>query len=78
LIGNKLDLIADPQTWRDLAKLNQTPTTYDDGLALGMEIGASRFFGTSAAWKETTKDILSFAVEVAARHQQNNPPCTIF
>jgi hypothetical protein len=77
LLGNKLDLIADPQTLRNLAKLNQTPTTYDDGLALGMEIGASRYFETSAVWKETTKDILSVAVEVAARHQQDNPPCTI-
>jgi GTPase SAR1 family protein len=56
LIGTKKDLRSDSDTLTNLAKLNQKPASYEDGEKLAKEIGALRYFDTSAMWNETTLD----------------------
>ncbi|KAH8824462.1 P-loop containing nucleoside triphosphate hydrolase protein [Flagelloscypha sp. PMI_526] len=63
LVGCKKDLREDEQTLNDLARTHQRPTTFDEGLATALKIGAGQYLECSAKTGEGVTEIF----EVAAR-----------
>jgi len=68
LVGCKKDLRKDKRTINELAKANECPVTYEEGLAVARKIGASAFLECSSLTDEGIWDMLH-AVSWLAVHK---------
>ncbi|KAH8824461.1 P-loop containing nucleoside triphosphate hydrolase protein [Flagelloscypha sp. PMI_526] len=72
LVGCKKDLEEDEETVKDLARCYQRPTTFDEGLAIALKVGAGQYLECSAKTGEGVAEVF----EVAARAAMEPPSRT--
>nr|CDS27575.1 transforming protein RhoA [Hymenolepis microstoma] len=78
LVGNKMDLRNNPATIKELAKFNQQPVKYAEGLAKAEKIGAYGYMECSAKTKENVQKVFELAAEAAlSSHKPKKRRCNL-
>jgi len=64
LVGTKLDLRSDANTVAKLREKNQTPITFEEGLEMARQIGATKYLECSALTQKGLKNVFDEAIRV--------------
>ncbi|KAJ3286321.1 GTP-binding protein Rho1 [Borealophlyctis nickersoniae] len=75
LVGTKKDLRENPAILEELKRKCSSPTTYEEGLTMMNEIGASKYFETSAKTGEGVKEMFLAAAKMAVRNKNKIQKC---
>lgn len=65
LVGCKKDLRVDAKTIDELQKISQKPVSYEEGLAAGANIGASKYYECSAKLNDGVQEVFEEAARSA-------------
>ncbi|KAI8912708.1 P-loop containing nucleoside triphosphate hydrolase protein [Gorgonomyces haynaldii] len=65
LVGCKKDLRNDPRTIEELKKIQQSPVTYEQGMAVAQAIGAYKFLECSARDNDGVREVFEHATRAA-------------
>jgi len=64
LVGTKLDLRSDQNTVAKLREKNQTPITFEEGVEMSRQIGATKYLECSALTQKGLKNVFDEAIRV--------------
>merc|ERR550514_2662142 len=64
LVGTKLDLRSDANTVAKLREKNQTPITFEEGVEMSRQIGATKYLECSALTQKGLKNVFDEAIRV--------------
>jgi len=73
LVGTKLDLRSDQTTVAKLREKNQTPVTFEEGLEMAKQIGATKYLECSALTQKGLKTVFDEAIRVVLCPPQKKP-----
>lgn len=77
IIATKLDLRDDPKIIERLAEHSAHPVTYEEGLAMAKQVGASFYCESSSLTRKGVTSLFNEAIRTGIYSQKNHPKCKI-